>query len=111
MLAKRFETKSAVVLLFALLPAGQVQATGLLSCDVPRDTWATKDELRASLTEDGWVVRKIKVDEGCYEVYGKTPEGDRVEAYFDPASFEKLLVARRGEILYRKPSSSGREAH
>ena len=29
-------------------------------------------------------------------------EGDRVEAYFDPVSLEKLYVGRRGEVLYRK---------
>ena len=39
---------------------------------------------------------------GCYEVYGTTPEGDRVEAYFHPVTLEKLYVARRGEVLFRK---------
>ena len=33
--------------------------------------------------------------EGC-------PEGQRVEAYFHPVTLEKLLVARRGQILFRK---------
>jgi hypothetical protein len=47
-------------------------------------------------------VRKSKVDGGCYEVYGTDPQGRRVEAYFHPVSFEKLLVSRRGEVLFKR---------
>ncbi|MEQ8692972.1 MAG: PepSY domain-containing protein [Pseudomonadales bacterium] len=101
MLLRSFVVKVVWLVSIGLL-AGQAQATGLMSCDVPREDWGTKEDLRAKLDAEGWEVRKIKVDEGCYEVYGKTPEGERVEAYFDPASFDKLLVARRGEILFRK---------
>lgn len=83
------------------LPAS---ATGYLSCDAgPRDTWGTKQALRAKLSELGWVVRKIKVDAGCYEVYGTTPAKQRVEAYFDPVEFQKLLVVQRGKVLFRRP--------
>ena len=46
-------------------------------------------------------------DGGCHEVYGTTPEGDRVEAYFDPLTFEKPLVSRRGEVLFRADDKVG----
>ena len=86
-----------------LLMAGQAGATGMMSCDAgPESSWQAKDSLQTKLESEGWKVRKVKVDEGCYEVYGTTPEGQRVEAYFDPVSLEKLLVARRGEILFKK---------
>lgn len=26
----------------------------------------------------------------CYEVYAKTPQGDRIEAFFDPKTFERV---------------------
>ena len=54
------------------------------------------------LLAEGWQIRKIKVDGGCYEVYGTTPEDQRVEAYFDPVTLEKLLVSRRGITLFKK---------
>jgi hypothetical protein len=54
------------------------------------------------ITADGWKIRRIKVDGGCYEVYGTSPKGQRVEAYFHPVSLDLLLMARRGEILFRK---------
>ncbi len=95
------------VLLFALFTyivvSADVQATGRMTCDSgDQKTWKTEKQLLDKITEEGWQVRRIKVDGRCYEVYGTPPEGQRVEAYFHPVSLEKLLVARRGEILFRK---------
>ena len=81
--------------------AGPASATGKMTCDAPQAQWKTLAKLEASLKKQGWHVRKSKVDGGCYEVYGTDPEGNRVEAYFHPVSFKKLLVSRRGQILYR----------
>ncbi|WP_430417210.1 PepSY domain-containing protein [Parasphingorhabdus sp.] len=79
-------------------------ATGKMTCEAgPQSGWKTRTELEENLVQQGWKVKKSKVDGGCYEVYGTTPEGDRVEAYFHPVSLEKLLVLRRGKELYRKP--------
>ena len=86
-----------------MLGASQASATGMMSCDAGSESgWQEKSSLQEKLESEGWQVRKVKVDEGCYEVYGTTPEGQRVEAYFDPVSLEKLLVARRGQILFKK---------
>lgn len=87
----------------ALGAAAPALATGKMTCDAgPQDGWKSQAQLEASLTKQGWQVRKSKVDGGCYEVYGTDPEGNRVEAYFHPVTFEKLLVSRRGEVLFRK---------
>ena len=87
----------------ALIPASPASATGAVKCEAgPKSGWKSRDTLEAKLTEKGWKVRKSKVDGGCYEVYGTTPEGVRVEAYFHPVTLEKLYVARRGKVLFRK---------
>jgi hypothetical protein len=84
--------------------AAPAAATGAIKCQAgPQSGWKAKTALEAKLVKEGWTVRKSKVDGGCYEVYGTTPEGDRVEAYFHPVTFEKLYVARRGQVLFRKP--------
>jgi hypothetical protein len=82
-------------------PAG---ATGLMECEgADPEQWQSKEALQAKLEAEGWTkVKKIKVDGGCYEAYATTPEGDKVEAYFHPVTLEKLLVARRGIILFKK---------
>jgi hypothetical protein len=85
------------------LSAVPAAATGAIKCKAgPASAWKSQDVLKAKLVKEGWTVRKSKVDGGCYEVYGTTPEGDRVEAYFHPVTLEKLYVARRGEVLFRK---------
>lgn len=94
------------IALMAVMAAGHVQpaeATGVVKCKAgPKSGWKTQTALKAKLIKEGWTVRKAKVDGGCYEVYGTTPEGEKVEAYFHPVSFEKLYVARRGQVLFRK---------
>jgi len=87
----------------AALASAPASATGVITCKAgPQSGWKSQEVLAAKLTKEGWTVRKSKVDGGCYEVYGTTPEGDRVEAYFHPVTLEKLYVGRRGEVLFRK---------
>ena len=78
------------------------QPAGCSATPVRKSGWKSKDELTAAIAAQGWQFRHIKVDGGCYEVYGTSPKGQRVEAYFHPVTLELLLIARRGEILYRK---------
>lgn len=91
---------AAAVTALASAPAS---ATGVIKCEAgPASGWKSQKVLQSKLVKEGWTVRKSKVDGGCYEVYGTTPEGDRVEAYFHPVTLEKLYVARRGKVLFRK---------
>ena len=91
---------SAVAAMTTTSPA---QATGKVKCQAgPQSGWKNVAALKAQLTNSGWQVTKAKVDGGCYEVYGVLPTGEKVEAYFHPVSFEKLYVAQRGKVLFRK---------
>ncbi len=56
-------------------------------CSVPRAEWQPKEALQQKLEGDGWKIKKIKVDDGCYEVYGSDATGKRRETYFDPKTF------------------------
>ncbi|WP_164117757.1 PepSY domain-containing protein [Sphingorhabdus sp. Alg239-R122] len=83
--------------------AEPAQATGKIKCEAgPQSGWVSREKLEAELKAKGWKIKKSKVDGGCYEVYGTTPKGDRVEAYFHPVTMEKLLVSRRGKVIFRK---------
>jgi hypothetical protein len=89
---------AAAALAFTATPAA---ATGKMTCDAPQKQWKSLASLEAQLKKQGWQLRKSKVDGGCYEVYGTDPKGNRVEAYFHPVTFKKLLVSRRGQVLFR----------
>lgn len=73
-------------------------------CDDSIADWKTRDALRKQLEDDGWVVKRIKVDDGCYEVNGFDPDGNRFEAKYSPASLElrEMEIKRDG-----KGSTSG----
>ena len=84
--------------------SGAAHASGLYECEeVDRSTWLTEAQLTQQLKDKGWQeVRRMKPDGGCWEVYGTTPDGQRVEGYFDPVTGEQLILAQRGRILFRK---------
>ena len=80
----------------ALLIAGAVFAATVVStgaqadddCYEPVANWRPKSQLLQYLQSSGWQVMRIKVDDGCYEVEGVNPAGQRVEATFSPSTFE-----------------------
>jgi hypothetical protein len=55
-------------------------------CNVPVADWQPRATLQAKLEAEGWKVRSIKTEDGCYEAYAITAKGEKVEAYFDPKS-------------------------
>ncbi|MBZ9557859.1 MULTISPECIES: PepSY domain-containing protein [unclassified Modicisalibacter] len=59
-------------------------------CDVPQDQWQPQAALEKKLTAMGWEIKRIKHEEGCYEVYALDAEGQRREVYFDPATLESV---------------------
>lgn len=93
----------ALGLLPMVFLAWPTMATGLYECDATdRSAWKTTAQLQDKMKADGWTVRRVKEDGGCYEAYGTSPEGKRVEAYFHPVTLELMLVAQRGKVLFRK---------
>lgn len=79
----------ALAALFCLTTASAF-ASGGAKCNVPKAEWKPQMELQRKLTADGWKVRQVKVDNGCYEVYGFDNTGKRIEIYFNPKTFEKV---------------------
>jgi hypothetical protein len=65
--------------------SGTAFASGKATCDSGDESkWKTKEELTAFLQKEGYEVRRIKVDGGCYEAYVIGADGDTVERYYDP---------------------------
>jgi hypothetical protein len=71
-------------LLFALLAVLPLYAQAAAYCPVhPKEEWASEDTLKKALTDEGYTIKKFKVDGNCYEIYGRNKEGKKVEIYFD----------------------------
>jgi hypothetical protein len=62
-------------------------ASGKPECgNAAREQWLTEDAIRTKATELGYQVRRVEVDDNCYEVYAIGRDGAKVEAYFHPVS-------------------------
>jgi hypothetical protein len=91
----------------AVALASGASAHGNVQCHGgPKTGWKPVAQLTAKLTAEGWKVKKAKPEKDCYEVYATTKEG-KVEAFFHPVTFEKVLVLQRGKVVYRAPAHSG----
>jgi len=78
----------ATVLL--MMGAAGASAHGDVVCKVPKSEWRPSLELQRELKQRGWTVRRIQVENGCYEVYGFDEKNARIEAFFDPKSFARV---------------------
>lgn len=68
-------------------------AHGNVTCSVPTTDWKPQMDLQKKLVDEGWKIRKVQEYHGCYEVYGFDAKGARVEAFFNPKSFERVEPA------------------
>ena len=76
--------------------APPASATGLATCESgPKSGWQPQAKLEEMLAAQGWKVRRIKEDGGCYEVYALNDKGERVEAYFHPVTLASVPTTPR----------------
>jgi hypothetical protein len=71
--------------------AGAASAHGDVKCtDRPKSEWKPHEELVQKLTKEGWQIRRMEMTKTCYEVYAKDPQGNRIEAFFNPVTLERV---------------------
>lgn len=62
-------------------------ASDIPACgEAPRDQWMSEEAIKTKASELGYQVRKVKVEDNCYEVYGIDQKGAKVEIYFNPVT-------------------------
>lgn len=59
-------------------------------CTVPIDQRQPETKLREKLEAEGWTIKRIKIDDGCYEVHALDAAGRRLEAHFDPGTLAAI---------------------
>lgn len=85
-----------------LFVASAVQADE--ECESPTGRWQSREAVRQLAREQGWVIRRIKIDDGCYEIHGADKDGRRFEARIDPVTLSVVEIERAGE-----PSHDGEQ--
>jgi hypothetical protein len=95
--------------LVALLPAGVALADDD-DCSSSRSQWQPREAVLQLAQDNGWTVRELDVDDGCYEIEGRDGDGREIEVKLDPATLRVIETEhedddrRRGA---RNPSPAG----
>ena len=77
--------------LAALLPALAVGSAAYANDDegctrAPNEQWLSTEQLKTKLTEQGFTVSKIEIEDGCAEADVKGKDGKETELHLDPAT-------------------------
>ncbi len=102
-------------ILLGPLGAGMAMA-GDKDCFVPMANWQPRDAVRKMAEARGWTVRRIKTDDGCYEIKGRDENGREIEAKVDPGSLAIVEVEyedrkdRRRGAKNAAPAGTGNNA-
>jgi hypothetical protein len=80
----------------AIAAAGPALAEGKCT-NAPKSKWLPKSALESQLEADGFKVKQIKVEGGCYEVYATDKEGKRANMAYNAETLEKVDNAEAGE--------------
>ncbi len=101
-------------ILLATVAACAVTNGGLTVQASPSDdqagpNWRPASELQGQLTSRGWQVHSIEAEKGQYEVEGVNPQGQYVEAYYDPRTLQQTSSkVKGGPGYYGKPKKDKR---
>jgi len=76
------------------LPVGSAMAED--DCFVPMADWKPREAVATMAAGLGWTVRRIKIDDGCYEIIGTDVEGRKIEARVNPVTLEILEIESGG---------------
>ncbi|MBC7164126.1 MAG: PepSY domain-containing protein [Roseovarius sp.] len=84
----------------AAFPTGAALAED--DCFVPMAEWQPRDAVARLAEANGWTVRRIKIDDGCYEIDGRDAEGRRIEVTIHPATLEVIELEYEDDGIRRR---------
>ena len=73
-------------------------------CRSPMSQWQSQDTAIQHAGALGIEVRRLKIDDGCYEIKGRDSDGNKVELKLEPAT----LALRELEVEFRAGSDPSR---
>lgn len=96
MITKRPAASIAGALLaLALTATATPRAWSKEICSVAKGQWQPQGALTRKLESEGWKIRNLKIDGGCYEVYGTDGSGKARETHFSPQTLEPVAEKHR----------------
>lgn len=84
--------KTGILPTVALAIVAATSAQAEEDCDTPIRDRKGREAVHTLAEERGWTLRRIKIDDGCYEVYGTDETGRRFEAKIDPVTLDVIEI-------------------
>ena len=85
----------AVVFAATFAVSGAALAQHAEKCEVvSKEEWKPQAELERKLTDQGWKISRVKITNGCYEVYGRDEKNNKVETFFHPKTFDIVTAPK-----------------
>jgi len=94
----------------ATLSVGTLAYAGDDDCYVPMASWQTREAVRNMAEARGWSVRRIKIDDGCYEIKGYDASGRGIEVKIDPVTLSVIKIEHE-ERAYDNSSDDSDDGH
>lgn len=89
----RIFSRTAALVLFAASAGAFAQHAE--KCEpIPKAEWKPQAELERKLTNQGWKISRVKITNGCYEVYGRDDKNRKVETFFHPKTLEVVTAPK-----------------
>lgn len=82
--------------MFAML-AGSGAAMADDDCHLPMDQWQPREAVQKMAEARGWTVRRIRADDGCYQIRGLDETGRAIKVKVDPGSLAIAKMKREGK--------------
>ena len=83
----------AVITLLSV--SGAASAQHAEKCEpIAKEEWKPQAELERKLVNQGWKISRVKIMNGCYEVYGRDEKNNRVETFFHPKTFDVVTAPK-----------------
>jgi len=82
----------AILFLFASLGATGLARADEDDCTVPMAQWQPREAVQRAAAEQGVTVRRIKIDDGCYQINGRDASGRKVEIKVNPQTLEVIDI-------------------
>lgn len=91
----------------AVLPAARALADD--DCFVPMADWQPRESVARLAQDNGWTVRRIKIDDGCYEIKGSDANGRRIEVTVDPGTLRVIEVEYKDDDKDKKDKDKDKD--
>ena len=83
------------IFLAVTLAMGSASAQHAEKCEpIPKEEWRPQADLERKLTNEGWKISRVKITNGCYEVYGRDAKNNKMETFFHPKTFELVTAPK-----------------